>query len=353
MRTLIAAVAVSLVAGFAGEAHAKKAPAVRAPVPGDLAAALKGIKGKGVLLVTLQTSVGSIQCELFEKQTPMTVANFVGLARGIKAFTDPVTGKTRKGVPFYDGTIFHRVIPKFMIQAGDRLGKGTGGPGYRFADEIHPDLRHDRPGVLSMANAGPGTNGSQFFITEVATPHLDTRHTVFGRCANLDVVEKIAGVATSGGNRPATDVVLKKVQLSRGPAPAVAAPSAPAAVAAPAPSKAARALTKADKDKVRALMGFFDRIAKLHENAVETDPEKGLRALDAYLTKTGPRIAELVKQLVDAGAEIDGASEAELEAYMVAQPELQRAMAAIEAFTEKHGSNTALMERWQTIMAKM
>lgn len=350
MRTLTVAVVVSLVVGFAGEARAKKAPLVRAPVPGDLAGATKGIKGKGALLVTFQTSLGAIHCELFEKQTPMTVANFVGLARGIKPFDDPATGKTRTGVPFYDGTIFHRVIPDFMIQAGDRLGRGTGGPGYRFADEIHPDLRHDRPGVLSMANAGPGTNGSQFFITDVATPHLDQRHTVFGRCADLDVVKKIARVATSQGNRPVADVVLKKIVVSRGAPPAVAAPTTAGTVAQAPPAKAGRKLTAADKTKIRSLMGFFDRIAALHEDAVKSNPGKALDALDAYITKNAPRMTSLAKEVDALEVELDGA---ELQAYIEAQPELQRAMAAMQAFMEKYAADEKLMQRWSTIMEKM
>jgi len=121
------------------------------------------------------TTEGSFTIRLFEKEAPLTVANFVGLAEGSKEWKDPVTGENKKA-PFYDGVVFHRVINGFMIQGGDRLGQGTGGPGYKFADEFHPSLRHDRAGILSMANAGPNSNGSQFFITLGPTPHLDRRH---------------------------------------------------------------------------------------------------------------------------------------------------------------------------------
>ena len=154
-----------------------------------------------------ETTQGKLTCELFEKKVPMTVANFVGLARGLKPFKDPKTNETVKR-PFYDGLIFHRVIPDFMIQGGDPLGVGTGDPGYRFADEFDPTLRHDKPGILSMANAGPGTNGSQFFITERPTPHLDDRHTVFGACKEADVIKKITRVekdpADPSNSRPKT-----------------------------------------------------------------------------------------------------------------------------------------------------
>ena len=128
---------------------------------------------------TLETSQGNIVFRLFEQEAPKTVANFIGLAEGTKEFTDPKTGKKTKR-PFYDGLAFHRVIPKFMIQGGCPLGTGTGDPGYRFGDEFHPSLRHDKAGKLSMANAGPGTNGSQFFVTVAATPWLDNKHTIFG-----------------------------------------------------------------------------------------------------------------------------------------------------------------------------
>ena len=170
---------------------------------------------KPVMYVIFETSMGNITAELFEKEAPNTVANFVDLAEGKKEWKDPNTGKMVKK-PLYDGTIFHRVIPKFMIQGGDPKGNGTGGPGYRFADEFSPNLRHDKPGMLSMANSGPNTNGSQFFITEVPTPWLDNRHSIFGQVTEgMDVVNKIARVKQGRGNKPVTDVVLKKVTIKR------------------------------------------------------------------------------------------------------------------------------------------
>src|SRR5689334_10230586 len=145
----------------------------------SIAGAVQAQEKSGPLYATIKTSMGDIVVQLFEDKAPKTVANFVDLATGKKEWTDPKTGQKTKR-PLYNGTIFHRVIPDFMIQGGDPLGTGTGGPGYRFEDEINPDLRHSKPGILSMANAGPNTNGSQFFITVKATPWLDGRHTVFG-----------------------------------------------------------------------------------------------------------------------------------------------------------------------------
>ena len=171
---------------------------------------------KPVMYAIFETSMGNITAELFEKEAPNTVANFVDLAEGKKEWKDPKTGKMVKR-PLYTGTIFHRVIPEFMIQGGDPKGNGTGGPGYRFADEFSPKLRHDKPGRLSMANSGPNTNGSQFFITEVPTPWLDNRHSIFGQVTEgMDVVRKIARVKQSRGNKPVTDVILKKVIIKRG-----------------------------------------------------------------------------------------------------------------------------------------
>ena len=170
---------------------------------------------KGPVYATLKTSMGDIVIQLFEDKAPKTVANFIGLASGTKEWTDPKTGEKVKR-PLYNGTIFHRVIPGFMIQGGDPLGKGFGGPGYKFGDEFHPKARHDRAGILSMANSGPGTNGSQFFVTLAPTPHLDNRHTVFGEVVEgLDVVKKIGKVRTGAQDRPATDVVINKVTIER------------------------------------------------------------------------------------------------------------------------------------------
>ena len=161
------------------------------------------------------TTEGSFTIRLFDKEAPNTVANFVGLAEGTKEWKDPATGQKQTGA-YYDGVTFHRVINGFMIQGGDRLGTGTGGPGYNFADEFHPSLRHNRAGILSMANAGPNTNGSQFFITLGPTPHLDNRHSVFGEVVEgLDVVKKIGGVPTGRQDRPAKPVVMNHVTIKR------------------------------------------------------------------------------------------------------------------------------------------
>jgi peptidyl-prolyl cis-trans isomerase A (cyclophilin A) len=167
------------------------------------------------LTATLTTTQGTVTVRLFPDHAPKTVRNFVELAEGGREWTDPRTGATTKD-KLYDGTILHRVITGFMIQGGDPLGTGTGGPGYKFADEIHPDLRFDRPYLLAMANAGPGTNGSQFFITTVPTPWLSGKHTIFGEVINgADVVEEISRVQTVPGDRPAQDVVLQSVTIQR------------------------------------------------------------------------------------------------------------------------------------------
>jgi peptidyl-prolyl cis-trans isomerase A (cyclophilin A) len=168
------------------------------------------------LTATLQTSEGRIVLRLFPDHAPKTVRNFVELAEGGKQWTNPATGATGTD-KLYDGTIFHRVIPDFMIQGGDPLGTGTGGPGYKFADEIHPDLQFGRPYLLAMANAGPGTNGSQFFITTGATPWLNGRHTIFGEVTEgADVVDRISHVKTGNQDRPVEDVVLESVTITRG-----------------------------------------------------------------------------------------------------------------------------------------
>jgi peptidyl-prolyl cis-trans isomerase A (cyclophilin A) len=167
------------------------------------------------LTATLQTSQGTVVVRLFPDQAPKTVRNFVELAEGGKQWTDPNTGRETTS-KLYDGTIFHRVIPDFMIQGGDPLGSGRGGPGYRFGDEIHPDLRFDRPYLLAMANAGPGTNGSQFFITVVPTPWLNGKHTIFGEVIEgADVVDQITRVKTGSQDRPVEDVTLESVTVDR------------------------------------------------------------------------------------------------------------------------------------------
>jgi peptidyl-prolyl cis-trans isomerase A (cyclophilin A) len=171
---------------------------------------------KGPLYATLRTSMGDIVIQLHEDKAPKTVANFVDLATGNKEWTEP---KTREKVkkPLYNGTIFHRVIPGFMIQGGDPLGNGTGGPGYRFEDEFHPELKHSKAGILSMANAGPNTNGSQFFITHKATPWLDGRHSVFGEVVKgQNVVDAIVNVPRDPRDRPVKEVVLQEIVVSRG-----------------------------------------------------------------------------------------------------------------------------------------
>jgi len=169
------------------------------------------------LFATLHTNRGDIRLQLLPDHAPKTVRNFVELAEGAREYTDPRTGQAGNG-PYYDGTIFHRVISGFMIQGGDPTGTGRGGPGYQFADEFHGELQFDRPYLLAMANAGPGTNGSQFFITVGPTPHLNRRHTIFGEVTDPDsqkVVDTIATTPTSPGDRPQRDVVIERVEVER------------------------------------------------------------------------------------------------------------------------------------------
>lgn len=166
---------------------------------------------------TIHTNLGDIRVNLFEFQAPKTVANFTGLAEGTKEWTDPKV-RAKSTAPLYDGTVFHRVISGFMIQGGDPLGTGTGGPGYRFEDEFHPELTFDRPYLLAMANAGPNTNGSQFFITVAPTTWLNFKHSIFGEVADQpsrDVVDAIAAVETAQGDRPKSDVVISSIEITR------------------------------------------------------------------------------------------------------------------------------------------
>src|SRR5687767_15417391 len=164
-----------------------------------------------------ETTLGDFTIELFDGKAPKTVANFVGLAEGTKEWTHPQTSQKQKK-PYYDGIIFHRIIDGFMIQGGDPLGQGIGGPGYQFGDEFHPDLTFSKPYLLAMANAGPGTNGSQFFITVANTPHLNRKHTIFGEVADQAsrrVVDAIANVRTARGDKPVEDVVIESVEVQR------------------------------------------------------------------------------------------------------------------------------------------
>jgi peptidyl-prolyl cis-trans isomerase A (cyclophilin A) len=170
------------------------------------------------LIATLHTSQGQVVIRLFPDHAPKTVRNFVELAEGGRQWTDPSTGRATTS-KLYDGTIFHRVIPDFMIQGGDPLGTGRGGPGYKFADEIHPDLQFDRPYLLAMANAGSDTNGSQFFITVGPTPWLNGKHTIFGEVIQgADVVDAISRAKTGSQDRPVEDVIIESVTVDRGDA---------------------------------------------------------------------------------------------------------------------------------------
>ncbi len=187
-------------------------PAAEAPKPAP------PVEKIGNATAVIETTAGKLTCKLFGNQTPKTVANFVGLAEGTKEWTNPASHAKKTGVPLYDGTIFHRVIPNFMIQGGDPLGNGAGDPGYSFEDEFVPELRFDRPGRLAMANSGPDTNGSQFFITEVPTPHLTGRHTIFGQCdaASVALARKIARMPRDERtDRPFRPVKIVKITITR------------------------------------------------------------------------------------------------------------------------------------------
>ena len=164
---------------------------------------------------TIDTTAGKMTCTLFPDKAPIGVANFIGLSDGSKDWTNPASGAKKHGVPLYDGTIFHRVIPEFMIQGGDPAGKGFGDPGYKFKNETSPDLKFDRPGRLAYANAGPDTNGSQFFITEVPYPSLNGGYTIFGQCddASVALVKKIARMARDANDRPASPVKINHITI--------------------------------------------------------------------------------------------------------------------------------------------
>jgi peptidyl-prolyl cis-trans isomerase A (cyclophilin A) len=210
------AVAAVLAAGPAG-AQQTPPPAQTQQLPDAPTATAAAQTVPNGPTVVMDTSMGRISCQFYEKQAPKTVANFIALAEGTKDWTDPATKKVMHDKPLYDGTLFHRVIPEFMIQGGDPAGTGTGDPGYAFDDEFDPNLNFDRPGRLAMANSGPNTNGSQFFITEEAYDSLDQHYTLFGQCddASVQVVKAIARVSRDSNDRPLQPVVLKKVTIVR------------------------------------------------------------------------------------------------------------------------------------------
>jgi len=211
------------------------APAAKASTPAKPAASAPEPTA------VIDTTVGKLTCTLFPDKAPIGVANFVGLANGTRDWKNPVSGATKHGVPLYDGTIFHRVIPQFMIQGGDPAGNGSGDPGYQFKNEVSSDLLFDRPGRLAYANSGPDTNGSQFFITEVATPHLNGHYTLFGQCddASVELVKQIARMARDPQNdRPFRPVKINHITIVKGGAatakPAGATSAKPAAPKTPA-----------------------------------------------------------------------------------------------------------------------
>jgi peptidyl-prolyl cis-trans isomerase A (cyclophilin A) len=224
---------LSLPAWSQAPSSAKAAPAGASPASGEPTA-------------VIDTTAGKLRCKLFEKETPVTVENFIGLASGTKDWKNPASGANKHGVPLYDGTIFHRVIPNFMIQGGDPAGNGSGDPGYKFKDEIVSTLTFDRPGRLAMANSGPNTNGSQFFITEVPAPHLNGHHTIFGQCddASVALVKQIARMARDPrDDRPFRPVKINHITIERGGAAA----SHPAKPSAKKSAGTVKAVTPASK----------------------------------------------------------------------------------------------------------
>jgi peptidyl-prolyl cis-trans isomerase A (cyclophilin A) len=224
---------------FASAVSAQQSnPPAQQPLPdAPQATAAASIVPNGPTVV-MDTSMGRITCQFYQKQAPKTVANFVALAQGTRGWTDPASKRLMVHKPLYDGTIFHRVIPDFMIQGGDPTGTGMGDPGYSFADEFDPNLGFDVPGRLAMANSGPNTNGSQFFITEVPTPHLNGHHTIFGQCDedSVNVVKTIARVQVGANDKPLVPVVLKKVTIVPEGKPLPPLPNQAAPAAKPASS---------------------------------------------------------------------------------------------------------------------
>jgi peptidyl-prolyl cis-trans isomerase A (cyclophilin A) len=241
MKSRLALFVSAFAVAFAASAIAQQTPAKPAEdlpdAPQATAAAMVHPNGPSVVF---DTSMGRITCQFYEKQAPKAVANFIGLAEGAIDWTDPVTKKKQHHKRYYDGTIFHRVIPEFMVQGGDPTGTGTGDPGYAFDDELDPNLNFDAPGKLAMANSGPNTNGSQFFITEQAYDSLNQHYTLFGQCddSSVAVVKTIARVQRDDQDKPLTPVYLNKVTIvpEGQPLPAPPATTAPPAPAAPRPA---------------------------------------------------------------------------------------------------------------------
>ena len=211
MRNVLTALLVLIISSFAAAQTSGTAPKPSTPKPAAAKPATAATSQP--VQAIFETTAGNINCTLFPDKAPITVANFIGLATGTKDWKNPASGATMHNKPLYDGTVFHRVIPNFMIQGGDPLGNGSGGPGYSFRDE-QSDLTFDVPGRLAMANSGPNTNGSQFFITEVPTPHLDGHYNIFGQCDNNDLVKQIARMATDPRNdRPFNPVKITHVKI--------------------------------------------------------------------------------------------------------------------------------------------
>jgi peptidyl-prolyl cis-trans isomerase A (cyclophilin A) len=233
---LVPALAVALAASAPAQQSTKPAaqPGDELPdAPTATAAAMIHPNGPTVVM---DTSMGRITCQFYQAQAPKAVANFIALAEGTKDWTDPETKKVQHHKPFFNGTTFHRVIPEFMIQGGDPTGTGMGDPGYSFDDELDPNLNFDTPGKLAMANSGPNTNGSQFFVTETAVDSLNQHYTLFGQCddSSVLVVKTIARVQRDGQDKPLNPVILKKVTIVREGQPLPPAPNAAAPAAQPA-----------------------------------------------------------------------------------------------------------------------
>ena len=239
MTSRLCSTALSLCVGLACSAAAQSTtppPAELPDAPGSTIASAVQIVPTGPTVI-FDSSMGRMTCKLFDKQSPLATENFIGLAEGKKEFTDPVSNKKVKGVHYYDGTTFHRVIPGFMIQGGDRRGDGTGDGGYYFDNENTPGLTFDVPGRLAMANAGPNTNGTQFFVTELPYPDLDGKYTIFGQCDTHSVLisATIARVDRNGQDKPTTPVTLNKVTIVREGQPIPPEPVVAAQPVAPTP----------------------------------------------------------------------------------------------------------------------